>query len=198
MFDRFPHHTLLCKIKQQVLKVKYTNGSQIYWTTDTKEWWSTDVNQSGRLTLLGSVLGPVLFIFYINDVDVGLNILISKFADDTRLVIRSSLTETDNAPKRICKIYQLCLIDGRCSLPLNKSVPDSSNWLKNKSLDSEMCGVKLKSVQCVKDLGVKIPTNIKFSQQCIDAANKMNRMLGYIKRNFSFKNEDVIFLMCNS
>ncbi len=36
----------------------------------------------------------------------------------------------------------------------------------------EMRGVKLKSVQCVKDLGVKIASNLKFSQQCIDAANK--------------------------
>ncbi len=56
-----------------------------------------------------------------------------------------------------------------------------------------MSGVKLKSVQCVKDLGVKIASNLKFLHQCIDAANKANRMLGFIKRNFLFKNKDVIF-----
>ncbi len=52
---------------------------------------------------------------------------------------------------------------------------------RNKKSDYEMRGVKIKSVQCAKDLGVKITSNLKFSQQCVDAANKANRMLGFIK-----------------
>ncbi len=53
---------------------------------------------------------------------------------------------------------------------------------RNKKIDNEMRGLKLKSVQCAKNLGVKIASNLKFSQQCIDAANKANRMLGFIKK----------------
>ncbi len=37
----------------------------------------------------GSVLGPVLFIMYINDMDIGLNNFIAKFSDDTK--IRNSI-----------------------------------------------------------------------------------------------------------
>ena len=63
---------------------------------------------------------------------------------------------------------------------------------RNKKFDYEMNGVKLESVQCVKDLGVTVASSLKFSQQCKDAAGKANRMLGFINRNISFKNKDII------
>ncbi len=47
-----------------------------------------------------------------------------------------------------------------------------------------MCGVKIKSGQSVKDLGVTVSFNLKFSQQCNEAAKKGNRMLGLLKINF--------------
>ncbi len=49
---------------------------------------------------------------------------------------------------------------------------------RNKKFDYEMRGVQLKSLQCVKDVGVKIASHLKFSQQCTDAANKANRIFG--------------------
>ncbi len=48
----------------------------------------------------------------------------------------------------------------------------------------EMSEVKLESVQYVKDLGVTIASNVKFSQQCKDAAGKAYRMVGSINRIF--------------
>ncbi len=60
-----------------------------------------------------------------------------------------------------------------------------------QKFDYKMNGVKLESVQCVKDLGVSIASNLKFSRQCKDATSKPNRMLGFININFSFKNKDI-------
>ncbi len=57
----------------------------------------------------------------------------------------------------------------------------------NLKYDYDMSGEKLENVHCVKDLGVTITSNLKFSQQCKEAAGKANRMLGFIKRNFPSK-----------
>ncbi len=80
----------------------------------------------------------------------------------------------------------------------HRKVSGSSSWMKNKKYVYEMCGVKLKSVECAKDPLVFVPLNLKFSQQCKVSANKANRLLGFIKRNFSYKHKDVILTLCNS
>ncbi len=68
----------------------------------------------------------------------------------------------------------------------------SQEGTRNREFDYEMNGTKLERVQCVKDLGVTAASSLKFSQQCKDAAGTANRMLGFINRNFSFKNNYVI------
>ena len=145
----------------------------------------------------GSVLGPVLFIIYINDIDVGLNNLISKFADDTKIG-NSIITDHDrmSLQEDLRKIVEW---SQRWEMPFNVNKCQILQvGTKNLKFDYEMNGVKLKSAQCVKDLGVTVASSLKFSQQCKDAAGKANRMLGFINRNFSFKNKDVILPLYTS
>ncbi len=69
---------------------------------------------------------------------------------------------------------------------------------RNQRFDYEICSVKLENVQCVKDLGVAIASNLMFSQHCRVAAGKAKRMLFFIKRKFYLKNKDVILPPYNS
>ncbi len=63
---------------------------------------------------------------------------------------------------------------------------------KNPKFEYEIGGVKLDSIQCVKDLGVTISSNLKFYLHCKEAACKANGMLGFISIFLSFKNKDII------
>ncbi len=58
-----------------------------------------------------------------------------------------------------------------------------------------MNGIKLNSETFVIDLRVTVASSLKFSQQCKDTTGMSNVMLGFINRNFSLKNKDVILLL---
>ncbi len=66
---------------------------------------------------------------------------------------------------------------------------------RNPKFEYEMSGVKLESVHCVKDLGITIAYNLKFSFHSKEVACKANRILGFIDRKFSFRNKDIIIPM---
>ncbi len=124
----------------------------------TSEWMpvTSDVPQ-------GSVLGLVFFVIYINDIDLGLNNFISKFADDTNIG-SAVLTECNrrNLQEDLRKISDWSV---KREMPFNiNKCQILQVGSRNIKTDYEMCGVKIKSVHSVKDLDVTVTSNLKFSQ----------------------------------
>src|SRR5678816_4914578 len=68
----------------------------------------------------------------------------------------------------------------------------------NKSFNYDMNGDWLESVDQEKDLGVIISSNLKVANQCLEARNKANKMLGIINRNVVYKSKEVISKLYNS
>ena len=194
-FDKIPHDKLLFKVDQIGIR-----GKALDWISDwlrgrkqrvllngaTSDW--TDVTSG---VPQGSVLGPVLFLIYINDIDCNLNNIISKFADDTKIG-KSVISQTDRLSLQN-DLNNIVSWSEQWQMPFNV---DKCQVLHvgrlNKNFNYHMAGSNLNTADKIKDLGVTITSNLKFTQQCINSANKANRMLGFIKRNFTYKSKDII------
>ena len=152
----------------------------------------------------GSVLGPLLFILYANDLDLGINCRIYKFADDTKLVVRikkkniesKSYVDNINGQKNLTKLvgwsdrWDMQFNESKC-----KVLHLGSN---NPNFSYSMNGVWLEFSKVEKDLGVFVDDKLRFSKQYLEARNKANRMLGFISRNVAHRSKEVIKTLYNA
>lgn len=141
----------------------------------------------------GSVLGPVLFLIYINDIDSNINCNIKKFADDTKLygpVVHENACEQNLLQSdldSLCKWaddWQMCFNTDKCKV--------MHTGYNNPEVAYTMENCIIITIDEAKDLGVIIHKSLNPSRQCMEAAKKANKVFGMIKRTFSCKTKEII------
>ena len=190
-FDSVPHQRLLKKIKAHGISGKLYKWIE-QWLTGRKQRVVVKGQTSSWEDVMsgvpqGSVLGPLLFIIYINDIDSNIVSTLSKFADDCKIKYKVSTEEdTDTIQTDIDTLgdwsdkWQLVFHPDKCkTLHLGFNNKQKQYYIKNQPI---------KSVPFEKDLGVYTTQDLKQHKQVAELVKRANRMLGMIKRAITCKN----------
>ena len=194
-FDTVPHKRLLLKIKSCGISGLVYNWIHT-WLIGRKQRVTLGVNQSDWVDVTsgvpqGSVLGPLFFLIFINDLDEDLVNLILKFADDTKLFGKVGSAELLESMHRDLELlsewsetWGLGFNVDKCKvIHFGRDNPNSVYAINDKTV---------KVVTEEKDLGVIVNQDLKVANQCAVAVKAANRTLGLIKRTFSSRSKDII------
>ena len=145
----------------------------------------------------GSVLGPLLFTLYINDIDQDVTSSLFKFADDTKCFSEvtsqldiAALREDMRKISDWSEDWQMLFNTDKCK------VMHIGN--KNCGADYKMGDIPLAVVEEERDLGIIVQNDLKVSKQCAKVAATGNRILGMIYRSFNYKSKDIILQLYKS
>ena len=200
-FDTVPHKRLIAKIRAHGIDGEVLNWieewlknrrQRVVLNGEESEWM--EVTSS---VVQGSVLGPLCFTIYMNDMDNDVKSTLSKFADDTKVICpmkneedRNILQNDINILLRWAEDWQMSFNKAKCSV--------MHFGYANPKYTYYMGELELRHTEEEKDLGVYITTNMKFSKQCAESVKKANRVIGMIKRNFTNFDRDVIMMLYKS
>ena len=133
----------------------------------------------------GSVLGPSLFLFYINDLPNNISSQVRLFADDT--IVYLAMKPTSNNKVLQKDLDKLAEWEHKWKIKFHPQkcqtihISRNRNPIANKYL---LHGHTLESVTSAKYLGVTINSDLKWNNHIGNITSKANRTLGFLKRNF--------------
>ena len=194
-FDSVPHQRLLNKLeaygitgtlKKWLIDFLIGRRQRVILGGEASEWTTV---KSGIPQ--GSVLGPVLFVLFINDLPDALNSTVKIFADDTK-IYRPLATTTDTAA-------------------LQKDIDAADKWSKDWQLHFNASKIHalhfgrknekhqyhigeelLEPTSEEKDLGVIIDEDLKFHRHTALATKRANGALCQIRRTIKYKESEII------
>ena len=142
---------------------------------------------------MGSVLGPLLFLIFINDLDTAVatvGLLIKKFADDTKVAQNiGSARDRDELQTALDNLITWADTWGMAFNVQKCKVMHVGRT--NPFYEYTMNGTRLERTEEERDLGVVMTSKLKPSQQCAKAARTAQTVLGQIMRSFHYKDKEI-------
>jgi len=189
-FDTVPHRRLLEKLRQSGIVGRLWNWIQAF-LSDRKMRVGVMGSFSAWVEVLsgvpqGSVLGPLLFLIFVNDLPSWIANSIKMFADDTKIWrIISKVEDSDGLQQDLNKLarwsdkWLLRFNPEKCKvMHIGHSHP-TQYYMEDNGKSRQ-----LQSTIEEKDLGIYVTSDLKPSRQCAQASQKAMSVLGMIRRNF--------------
>lgn len=191
-FDTVPHRRLIGKLDAygisgnilDWIKGFLTERSQIVKVNGVESFPAPVISGIPQ----GSVLGPLLFLIYINDLPDAVKSYVLLFADDTK-IFRCVASESDAKELQ----EDIDSLQNWSDKWLLRFHPDKCHVLTLGKLENikftkryTILQQELEHVDIEKDLGVSFDSNLTFEQHISAKVNKANSIVGLIRRSFTY------------
>ena len=192
-FDTVPHRRLIGKLKSYNINEAIIGWIENFITGRTQQVVIGE-ECSGWMPVTsgipqGSVLGPMLFVIYVNDLPETVRSDVYLFADDTKIfkvlnsendkdMLQSDLTNLMDWSKK----WLLSFHPDKCKhihIPRERGDPIDHRYYLIQGKDLEL-------IESEKDIGVHIDQNINFDKHISAISNKANAMFAMLRRAFQY------------
>ena len=196
-FDRAPHKRLISKLYSYNINEDIINWIKAYLENRVQRVrvnscfsnWANVVSGIPQ----GSILGPLLFIIYINELPNICDSHLFLYADDAK-VYRQIFNSQDkeNLQNDLIKLNSWA-DNWLIKLNISKCKKVSFGRCTENTERYSINNVELENVESFKDLGVSFDSHLKFGLHISEKINKAYSILGIIRRSFTFLDKDSFF-----
>ena len=195
-FDRVPHQRLLRKLHHYGVR-----GPLLSWTENFLTQRSQRVVIDGQSSdwvpvtsgvPQGTVLGPLLFLTYINDIPSGITSKLRLFADDC-LIYRSisNITDSTELQKDLDRLHQWSV---SWQMQFNVDKCHLMRFTRRRNITDtqyHLGGSQLSSVTKYPYLDLAFSNDMSWQKQFDKITSKANRMLGLLRRNLRISSQKI-------
>ena len=200
-FDSVPHSLLLVKLKSFGIC-----GALLKWFTNYLSYRSQRVvcegKTSGSKPVLsgvpqGSILGPLLFILYINDLIDVCDVEIALYADDAKIM--QPIFREEDCLKLQDTLNSIVSWSDQWGLKFNASKCKTISFTRSRHRINNQYyihGISLEKVSSFCDLGIMVNSSLNWNDHVNSITNKASQRLGIVKRTIGFSASEEVKKAC--